>query len=61
MKKIFAIVLIAVMVMMMGVCAMAENRIVQPPWDRIVLENGIVQPPWDRIVLENGIVLPLRD
>ena len=47
MKKIFAMVLAAAMVMMMGVCAMAEKMITEDTAKQIALENGIVQPPWD--------------
>ena len=75
MKKIFAMVLAAVLVMMMGACALAENGITEdaakdiaqvngivlPSRDRIARGDGTVLPPWDRIALGNGIVLPPRD
>ena len=40
MKKIFAMVLVAAMVMMMGVCAMAENRITEDAAKQIALEKA---------------------
>ena len=46
MKKIFAMVLVAAMVMI-GACALAENRITEEAAKQIALENGIVVPPWD--------------
>ena len=47
MKKVFAMVLAAAMVMMMGACTLAENVITKDTTKEIALENGIVQPPWD--------------
>ena len=40
MKKIFAMVLVAAMVMMMGVCAMAENTITEDAAKQIALEKA---------------------
>lgn len=47
MKKIFAMVLVAVMVTMMGACTLAENGITGDAAKEIGLENGIVLPPRD--------------
>ena len=47
MKKVFVMVLVAAMVMMMGACTLAENRITEDAAKQITLENGIVVPPWD--------------
>jgi len=40
MKKIFAMVLVAAMVMMMGACALAENRITEDAAKKIALERA---------------------
>ena len=40
MKKIFAMVLVAAMVMMMGACALAENRITEDAAKQIALEKA---------------------
>ena len=40
MKKIFAMVLVAAMVMMMGVCAIAENTITEDTAKQIALEKA---------------------
>ena len=40
MKKCFAMVLVAAMVMMMGVCAMAENTITEDAAKQIALEKA---------------------
>ena len=51
MRKVFAMVLVAAMVMMTGTCTLAENVITKDTTKdttkEIALENGIVQPPWD--------------
>ena len=47
MKKIFAMVLVAAMVMMMGTCTLAENVITENTAKDIVLDVGIVKPPWE--------------
>ena len=47
MKKIFAMVLVAVMVMMMGAYALAENVITENTAKDIELDVGIVKPPWE--------------
>ena len=47
MKKIFAMVLVAAMVMMMGTCTLAENVITQDTSKEIAQDVGIVKPPWD--------------
>ena len=40
MKKIFAMLLVAAMVMMMGACALAENRITEEAAKQIALEKA---------------------
>ena len=47
MRKVFAMVIVAAMVMMTGTCTLAENVITKDTAKEIALENGIVQPPWD--------------
>ena len=46
MKKIFAMVMVAAMVMMMGTCTLAENAITEDTTIEIAQEDGIVKPPW---------------
>ncbi len=47
MKKIFAMLLVAAMVMMMGTCTLAENVIMEDATMEIAQEDGIIMPPRD--------------